>query len=186
MNRFADKYRVESNRLINWDYSTPGYYFITICTHLHNNFFGKIIDNKIELSKSGKIAHDCLNDISKHFSNINISESAIMPNHVHMLLESRKPLFNHVETHHDASLPKRYQSYFHRRIAHKSTQTIPLVIKQYKSTVTKLINPKTIFFAWQSSYHDMIIKDDKQLFAVKNYIITNSINWQKDKYYIGI
>ena len=53
-NKFADKYRVASSRRENWDYSTPGFYFVTICTLNHNNFFGKIINNKIELSKMNK------------------------------------------------------------------------------------------------------------------------------------
>ncbi|MFA6463239.1 MAG: hypothetical protein WCT51_04340, partial [Candidatus Shapirobacteria bacterium] len=53
--KFADKFKLKSSRLQNWNYSTPGYYFITICTHNHNNFFGKIINNKMELSKRGEI-----------------------------------------------------------------------------------------------------------------------------------
>ncbi|MFA6185294.1 MAG: hypothetical protein WCT51_00245 [Candidatus Shapirobacteria bacterium] len=51
--KFADKFKLKYSRLQNWNYSTPGYYFITICTYNHNNFFGKIIDNKMKLSKRG-------------------------------------------------------------------------------------------------------------------------------------
>jgi REP element-mobilizing transposase RayT len=181
--QFAEKYSINSPRKINWDYSTPGIYFITICTVHHNNFFGKVIDNKIALSKMGTIANQCLVDIPKHFPEIKLLEFVVMPNHVHILLELIWPLFNHVETHHDASLTKIYQSYFHHRIAQKSTQTIPLVIKQYKSAVTKLINPKTVFFAWQERFYDEIISNNNHLEAVKYYIKNNPINWQKDKYY---
>ena len=183
MSRFADKYRIESTRLKNWDYSTPGIYFITICTHLHNNFFGKIFDNQMIYSKSGQIAHDCLNDIPKHFSNINISESVVMPNHIHLLVNLSSPRLNFVETHDRASLPIRYQSYHYHRLAVKSNQTIPKIISQYKSTVTRLINPKTIFFAWQSGFYDEIITDDKRLLIIRKYIQTNIVNWQKDKLY---
>lgn len=82
-NNFADKYKLRSSRLSNWDYSTPGYYFITICTYNHNNFFGKIIDNKMELSKMGEIANQCLVDIPKHFQNTILDEYIVMPNYVH-------------------------------------------------------------------------------------------------------
>jgi len=91
--------------------------------------------------------------------------------------------FNSVETHHDASLSIKYNSYFYHRIAIRSSQTIPLVIKQFKSAVTHQINPQTIFFGWQPRFHDQIIQNEKELLTIKNYIINNPINWQKDKYY---
>jgi REP element-mobilizing transposase RayT len=106
-----------------------------------------------------------------------------MPNHVHLLLNLQSTSFNPVETHHDASLTTRYNNYFYHRIAIRSSQTIPLVIKQFKSAATKQINPKTIFFAWQPRYHDIIIKDKEQYSKIKNYIINNPINWEKDKYF---
>jgi putative transposase len=130
-----------------------------------------------------RFANQCLLNIPKHFSEIKLLEFVVMPNHVHLLLKLVPPLFNHVETHHDASLTKRYQSYFHHRIAQKSTQTIPLIIKQCKSAVTKLINPKTIFFGWQERFYDEIINDKDHLKVVKYYIINNPKNWQKDEYY---
>src|SRR5271169_5569659 len=40
---YKNKYRVESARLENWDYSSEGFYFITICTKNRVSFFGKII-----------------------------------------------------------------------------------------------------------------------------------------------
>ena len=181
MDRFLDCYKIESARRNNWNYSSPGIYFITICTVHHNNFFGKIFDNKIVLSSRGLIANQCIIEITKHFSDINLLEFVVMPNHVHLLLEIIKPLPNIVETHHDASLTKKYQSYFHHRIAKKSTQIIPLVIKQYKSAVTKLINPKTCFFGWQSRYYDEIIEDEKRFLTIKYYIKNNPKNWDKDK-----
>ncbi len=206
-NVFADKYKLKSPRLKNFDYSSPGLYFITICTYRHNNFFGKIINNKHELSKMGLIVNQCLIDIPKHFKKITLDEYIVMPNHVHILFHVETPYmastqkhssqiltknisrnlkqtnFNHVETHHDASLTKRYNNYFYHRIAIRSSQTIPLIIKQFKSAVTRQINSKTVFFAWQPRYHDIIIKDEKQYFTIKNYIKNNVINWEKDKYF---
>lgn len=183
MDRYLERYKIGSNRKRNWDYSSPGTYFITICTVHHNNFFGKVFNNQIILSSRGLIANKCLIDIPVHFPDVNLLEYVVMPNHVHLLLEIIKPLSNVVETHHDASLTKKYQSYFHHRIAKKSTQIIPLVIKQYKSTVTKLIKPKTCFFGWQSRYYDEIIEDEKRLKIIKYYIINNPRNWVKDKLY---
>ena len=185
MSRFAEKYRIESPRLGNWDYSSPGNYFITICTANHNTFFGKIINHQIEYSKRGQIAVDCLNEIPKHFLNIKLLESIVMPNHVHLLVNLSQLRSNSVETHDRASLPIRYQSYHYHRLAIKSNQTIPKIISQYKSSVTRLINPKTILFAWQPGFYDEIITSDKRLFAIKKYIHNNILNWQKDKLYFN-
>ena len=102
--RFAERFSVDSPRLKNWDYSTPGIYFITICTLNHNQFLGKIIDENIELSNKGIIVKDCLINISKHFSNLTLIDFVIMPNHIHLLLKLNKPLLNSVETHDRASL----------------------------------------------------------------------------------
>ena len=182
--RFADKYKTKSSRLPNHNYSSPGLYFITICTLNHNNFFGKIIKSKMELSKMGMITKQCLLNIPKHFSNITLGEYVVMPNHIHLLLELTKSNVNPVETRDRASLQIKYQSYHFHRLAIKSNQTIPKIINQFKSSVTRQINPKTVFFAWQPRYHDIIIKDQKQYFTIKNYIKNNVINWEKDKYFL--
>ena len=89
--KFADKFKTKSSRLNNWDYSTPGFYFITIKTLNDNNFFGKIIDGKIELSTIGEIANQYLIDISEHFSNVILDEFIVMPNHVHILFLVETP-----------------------------------------------------------------------------------------------
>lgn len=41
--KFQNKYRVPSARAVWWDYSQPGAYFVTICTHDRSHSFGEII-----------------------------------------------------------------------------------------------------------------------------------------------
>jgi REP element-mobilizing transposase RayT len=53
--KFQNKYRIKSNRLQNYDYSSSGAYFITICTKNREHFFGKIINGKMVLNDLGKI-----------------------------------------------------------------------------------------------------------------------------------
>jgi hypothetical protein len=51
MTLFRGTYRIESARKKNWDYSLPGWYFVTICTERKKNYFGraKIVDLAIEM-----------------------------------------------------------------------------------------------------------------------------------------
>ena len=80
-------------RLAEYDYATPGAYFITICTHNKQCLFGKILqDNALgephmQYSAIGEIAKTCLLDIESHYDNIKIVNWVIMPNHVHMLVQ---------------------------------------------------------------------------------------------------
>ena len=102
--KFADRFSIESSRLKNWDYSSPGIYFVTICTLNHNKFFGKIIENKMCLSLRGQIAQQCIVDIPKHFLNVKILDYVVMPNHLHILMETIPLQLKSVETHDRASL----------------------------------------------------------------------------------
>jgi REP element-mobilizing transposase RayT len=52
---FKDKYRIESIRLPGYDYSQPGAYFITICTHNRQCLFGNIVDREIMLNEFGEL-----------------------------------------------------------------------------------------------------------------------------------
>jgi len=53
---FQNLYRIKSARLEGYDYTQPAWYFITICTKDHKEYFGKIVDNEIILNKTGSIA----------------------------------------------------------------------------------------------------------------------------------
>jgi putative transposase len=55
---YKNKYRVESARLKNFDYSSPGAYFITICAKNHEHLFGRIHNGDMVLSKTGSIVKE--------------------------------------------------------------------------------------------------------------------------------
>ena len=51
---FRNKYRINSARLKNWDYSTPGAYFVTICAAGRECVFGRVERGKMILSEIEK------------------------------------------------------------------------------------------------------------------------------------
>jgi putative transposase len=55
---YHNKYRIESTRCPKWDYSSPGYYFITIMTHDRGHLFGEIAAGEMHLNEFGKIANE--------------------------------------------------------------------------------------------------------------------------------
>ena len=78
-----EKFQKRKNpRLSGYDYSTPNYYFITICTHEKQCIFGK----PSKLNKLGKIAEKGLNRIADHFPGVFVDKYVVMPNHVHAII----------------------------------------------------------------------------------------------------
>ena len=77
--KFQNKYRIESTRMPNWDYSSSGWYFVTICTYDRICWFGDVYDKEMHLNELGNIAQQCWLDIPNHFPNIKLSAFVIMP-----------------------------------------------------------------------------------------------------------
>ena len=86
MTLYKNKYRIESTRLKGWDYSSPGAYFLTICTKNRECYFGEIVDGKMILSDCGKMAQINWQNGPDHFDNIALDEFVVMPNHIHGIL----------------------------------------------------------------------------------------------------
>lgn len=196
MEKYNNKYRIQSARLKGWDYRDHGAYFITICTLNTQHFFGKILNGEMQLNSLGEIARKYWLEIPKHFPSIILENYVIMPNHVHGVLiicetdEILAPL--PVETFHATSeniksIPRcdNTLSSKNKRFSDISPQSgsISTIIRSYKSIVTKnarLINKN---FAWQSRFHDHIIKNNKSYDVIINYIETNPYNWKDDRFY---
>lgn len=59
-------------RLPHWDYSWPGYYFVTICADMGKSIFGKIVDGEMALNESGLIVEKIWKEIPRHFSGVEV------------------------------------------------------------------------------------------------------------------
>ena len=74
-------------RLKDYDYSQVGIYFITICIKDRIELLGEIKNEEyIELSKEGKIIEEAINKLKETYTNIEIDEYVIMPNHIHLII----------------------------------------------------------------------------------------------------
>jgi putative transposase len=79
----------QSIRMRGWDYTAPGWYFVTINTHHGRALFGTVVNGRMVLSAAGRVAEDCWRQIPSHFPAAQIDEFVIMPNHMHGLVRLR-------------------------------------------------------------------------------------------------
>jgi hypothetical protein len=132
---YRKRFRLNSLRYANRDYSLPGKYFVTICTAEKKEWFGKISDGEIRLSAGVLHATPRLNN-DNSFSK-NETRSSISP-----------------------------------RLG-----SLSVVIRSYKSAVTKDSHKINFGFKWQRGFHDNIICTSGQLSRIRKYILDNPQNW---------
>ena len=78
------------NRLPGYDYSRPGYYFVTVCTNNHVQLFGMVKNNKMVQSEAGAMVDAVLRSAPQHYPGVDIDEYIVMPNHVHAIIQLTK------------------------------------------------------------------------------------------------
>ncbi len=173
------EYHRQSIRLENYDYSSNGAYFVTICTAQRLHLFGEIIDATMQLNDFGAIAHNCWLELPNHFPQIVLDEFVVMPNHVHgiVFIQSEQNVVP-VGARHALPLPS--QATFGKL----QKGSLGAMVGSFKSAVTKRINEargaagETL---WQRNYFDRIIRSEQRLIAARAYIVNNPVNWALDE-----
>ncbi len=81
-----DVHHRHSIRLKGYDYSQPGAYFMTICTHNRACWFGEIVNGKMVLNDAGRMVEKWYFELKNKFPDISGDEYVIMPNHFHAII----------------------------------------------------------------------------------------------------
>ena len=165
-------------RLKQYDYNQNAAYFITICTHNKDHILGEIIDGQMILNAYGKIIHETYRDLPNHNHNMESDKYIIMPNHIHCII-----IINNCRERF-ATVPNTNEN--------KKINGVPEIIRQLKTFSSKRINeyrkrnglePFPTNTIWQKSYHDHIIRKEAEYQEIWEYIDTNPLKWELDKYY---
>jgi putative transposase len=170
----------KSIRLPDYDYSRNGAYFVTICSYKRNHIFGEINDGQLIYNEIGMIAKRCWHEIPDHFSDVVLLDSIIMPNHIHgiIVIQNDNDL-KRIESNGGATCcaptkgPK-------NKISEGS---LGAIIRSFKGAVTKIVNSKSLSIQtplWQRGYYEHIIRNERELQKVSDYIVLNPLNWAKD------
>lgn len=148
-------------RIENYDYSTPGAYFITVCTANREKIFWErvgadiIRQGNVPLSTAGKIAEQGILQIASHYKNVVLDKYCIMPDHVHLIL--------------------RIESDIDGRII--SAPTVSTAIGSMKRWVSRQIGRPI----WQKSFYDHGIRNQRDYDEIWEYIENNPLKYALKK-----
>ena len=157
----------KNTRLKEYDYSSAGSYFITVCSKDRKPVFSRVVGDgdpdvpqtKISLYKYGEIIKNNLDYMNKIYDDVEIDNYVIMPNHIHILIS----VYNYGTS--GAPSP--------------TNEIIPSFISTLKRFVNKQVG-ENIF---QRSYNDHIIRNENDYIKHYTYIENNPVKWELDKLY---
>lgn len=158
-----------------YDYASAGEYFITICTYNRECLFGAVVNEEMQLSSIGKIVWEEWEKTPAIRSNVSLHVFVIMPNHIHGIIiiqdDSGIQKRSTVGTHGGASLQRQPRS-------------LGSIIAGFKLAATKRVNerrntPRAPL--WQPIFYDRIIRGEKELSNIRDYILNNPLQWYCDE-----
>jgi REP element-mobilizing transposase RayT len=187
---YSRQHNRRSIRLRGYDYSSPGEYFITICTNKRECLFGDIENGEMVLNELGIIARDEWTNTENIRDNVKLDRFVIMPNHMHAIFQ----ITNIVGAYGDTPLQcggTTMHKHVHRpqNDEGKSTNfkspsnTVGAIVRGYKSAVTTKINTlhqRPGQKIWQRNYYEHIIRNVESLNRIRKYILNNPARWEGD------
>jgi len=174
-----------------FDYAQAGEYFLTLCAYERERIFGSIVDETTELSQIGEIVKEEWLRTTLIRPNIELDEFIVMPNHVHGIIVI------HDERNREKALNSPVGAYSYTPQRGKSPQgesteplpfrspsrTVGAIVRGFKSASTKKINElrgTPGLPVWQRTYYEHVIRDERDLDRIREYITTNPERWRND------
>ena len=147
------------NRLVNYDYSMPGCYFVTVCTKDKSCILGTVRASEgsaqasVQLSELGRWTDEAVRAIPSVYSGVTLDTYVVMPNHIHLLLRLSE---------NGTGLP-----------------SLSRIIQQTKRRVSRLAERPI----WQEHFHDHIVRGEEDYLEIRQYIANNPAKWNLDRYH---
>lgn len=175
-----------SIRMVGYDYTMPGGYFVTIISRRRICLFGEITSEGLVLNPIGQKVVQCWYSLQKNFMNVELDEFVLMPNHLHgvIVLKDTSGKGEAFPEMSPSSRNKGLGNASPLRPRGTESGSLGSIIQNFKSVSTRMVN--RIFYEsgnkiWQRNYFERIIRNESELNAVRQYIRDNPLNWEKDQ-----
>ncbi len=182
-----EKHHRRSIRLKGYDYSQPGWYFVTVVTQNREMLFGVVVNDKMVLDLFGKIIDYHWRKLPRHFKNIVLDEYQIMPNHFHGIIHIVGAMHSDLDNQkNNEKFNGNASPLSQPRRPHGTVPgSLGAIMQNFQSVTTRKINRirKTPGARlWQRNYWEHIIRNETELNRIRNYIINNPQNWDEDRF----
>ena len=175
MNYNPEIHHRQSIRLRNYDYSETGAYFVTIVTQSRLCMFGDVAGGNLCLNDRGAMISDAWQNLSLRFPNIELDAFVLMPNHIHGIIVIEKALPTDGRDPDGAG-------------TRPAPTTLGNIVGAFKSITTDMYIdgvkrsgwPGFPGKLWQRNYYEHVIRDEKDLSAIREYIVNNPDLWEED------
>ena len=173
--------RRKPTRLREYDYSTPGAYFVTVCTHEKRCSLsvitvgaGALDGPSIQLTEQGKIVEKYILS-TEQIPGMHVDKYVIMPNHIHLILV--------VDGNSGPSRAPAPTNAFEGDVSSKTPANA--IIPRAIGVMKRLINKEAGENIFQRSYHEHVIRNEADYRRIWDYIDTNPAKWTEDCYYVS-
>jgi putative transposase len=178
-----EKKHRRSFRLKDYDYSQGGAYFVTICAFNRKCILGDIINSGIRLSPLGKIIQMEWCNMPKRFPNVQSDVFTIIPNHLHgiMIIDVENRRSNlHGYPNIRRGNPCGYPI---ERAETSPAPTLGDIIGAFKSLCIHQCRENSLNVGkfWQRNYYEHIIRNENELYRIREYIQNNPLKWELDR-----
>jgi len=172
MTRYDPKrHHRRSIRLRGYDYGQPGAYFVTIVTHGRELLFEDPLYRSVVETNWRRIP--------QRSPTVELDEWVVMPNHLHgILLIAAQP--DAAARAGEAPHPPKTEPL----VKSPPSGSLGAIVGTFKSVAARRINrlrkmPGTP--VWQRNYHERVIRNERELNAIRQYIRDNPANWAGDR-----
>jgi REP element-mobilizing transposase RayT len=176
------KHRRRSLRLKDYDYAQSGTYFVTIVAQERTCLFGNVLDGALQLNDAGRMVQVIWSELSLHYPGVATDAFAVMPNHFHgiVTLVGVGPCAYPEFSIGPCAYPESGQP---QGVA--PTRSLPDVVRRFKSLTTKRYSDGVkqsgwVPFPgklWQRNYYEHIIRNERSLDRIREYILNNPLRW---------
>ena len=171
-----------SLRLAGYDYSTPGAYFVTICTENRDCLFGEVQDGRMVPNNAGHMIQIVWDEMPAFYP-VDLDAFVVMPNHIHGIV-----VLSDVGAIPRGCPLSRTRDPGQAR-GPAPTLSLPDVVGRFKSLTTaryrqgvsELSWPPFAKRLWQRNYYEHVIRDEVDLNRVREYVINNPAMWAEDE-----
>lgn len=194
-----ERHNRQSIRLSEYDYRSPGVYFVTACAADRRCLFGAVIDGQMHTNDYGDIVVEEWRRTEQVRDRVIVDTFVVMPNHTHGVIiitdppdadspQQSSPASTGTAENdrgRDSSATNPYHDKSpNRTFGGAIAGSLSTIMRQFKSMVTKRVNrlcDTTGASVWQRNFYERVVRTRDELERIRTYIRRNPAQWDEDR-----